>query len=89
MKNTLSALLDRVRAGESVVIEDRGIPVARLAPLASTGEPEGRRARLERAGRVRAARGPAPRAVLARRPPKPRPGATASALVVAERRGDR
>ena len=35
LKNNLSRVLDRVRAGEEVVITDRGTPVARLAPLAS------------------------------------------------------
>ena len=32
-KNSLSALIDRVRKGESVVITDRNRPVAQLAPL--------------------------------------------------------
>lgn len=32
-KNRLSAYIDRVRRGETVVITDRGRPVARLAPL--------------------------------------------------------
>src|SRR3989442_1226313 len=31
-KNRLSALIDHVRAGDTVVIVDRGIPVARLEP---------------------------------------------------------
>ena len=32
-KSRLSAYIDRVRRGETVVITDRGKPVARLAPL--------------------------------------------------------
>jgi prevent-host-death family protein len=37
-KNSLSALLREVRGGASVLITDRGVPVARLAPLvAATG----------------------------------------------------
>ncbi len=32
-KNALSALLQEVRGGASIVITDRGVPVARLAPL--------------------------------------------------------
>ena len=32
-KNNLSALLERVRAGESITITDRGRPVARLVPV--------------------------------------------------------
>ena len=32
-KNRLSALIRRVRKGESVVITDRGVPVAKLVPV--------------------------------------------------------
>ncbi|HSF20337.1 MAG TPA: type II toxin-antitoxin system prevent-host-death family antitoxin [Vicinamibacteria bacterium] len=39
-KTHLSQLLDRVRAGEEIVIAKRGIPFARLCPL---GMPEPRR----------------------------------------------
>ncbi len=34
-KNSLSALLQEVRGGASIVITDRGVPVAQLAPLAT------------------------------------------------------
>lgn len=51
-KNTLSALLDRVRAGETIVITDRDVGIAQLAPL--NGSPydtdEDRIARLVRKG---------------------------------------
>ncbi len=51
-KNRLSALLDQVKAGETIEITDRGIPVARLIPAVSGDRDgdEGRLARLERAG---------------------------------------
>lgn len=50
-KNGLSALIDQVKAGESILITDRGVPVARLEP-ASTTVPadDGRIERLVRAG---------------------------------------
>jgi prevent-host-death family protein len=51
-KNKLSALLDRVRAGETILILDRGIPVAQLGPANEMPE-DARLARLERAGIVR------------------------------------
>ena len=54
-KAKLSALLDLVRAGETVTITDRGRPVARLVPAAG-GDAEGDEARLqrlERAGLIR------------------------------------
>jgi prevent-host-death family protein len=60
-KNRLSALVDLVRQGETVVLLDRGRPVARIVPavIAAGEDPEGRLARLERAGLVRRAAGPA------------------------------
>jgi len=57
-KNGLSALIDRVRAGESILITDRGVPVARLEPMADYPDPDGRIARLERAGIIRRGTGP-------------------------------
>ena len=33
-KAKLSALLDRVRTGETITITDRGVPVAQLKPVA-------------------------------------------------------
>ncbi|MEX1171500.1 MAG: type II toxin-antitoxin system prevent-host-death family antitoxin [Chloroflexota bacterium] len=53
-KNGLSALIDRVKAGETVLITDRGVPVARLEPTGTSanGDDEGRLARLERAGLI-------------------------------------
>jgi len=53
-KNHLSSLIDRVRAGESVTILDRGTPVARLEPVVSDAGHDGRLRRLTRAGIVRA-----------------------------------
>jgi prevent-host-death family protein len=89
-KNRLSALIDHVRGGESVLIVDRGIPVARLeSAVASPVDAEGRIARLERAGAVRSARKPPATGVLSRKPPSPRRGASAVSALVDERRGGR
>jgi prevent-host-death family protein len=52
-KAKLSALLDRVRRGETVTITDRGLPVAQIVPIADVGDDEARIARLERAGLIR------------------------------------
>jgi prevent-host-death family protein len=59
-KNRLSALIDRVRHGETVVITDRGRPVARLESILSyvSADSAGRLARLERRGLVRRAASP-------------------------------
>jgi prevent-host-death family protein len=68
-KNQLSALIDRVRHGETIVITDRGRPVARLvSALTGAGEdPEGRLARLERKGGLRLATAKPPRALIKKR----------------------
>jgi prevent-host-death family protein len=86
-KNRLSALLDRVRAGETVVICDRGVPVARLEPVGGLADDgDGRRRRLERAGVVRPAPGVAPPEIAAEPPPAPRRGASAVTALLDERR---
>jgi prevent-host-death family protein len=50
-KNGLSALLDRVKAGETILITDRGVPVARLEPT-SPVDRDARLAHLERKGLI-------------------------------------
>src|SRR5687767_4552348 len=89
VKNSLSAFLDRVREGETVLILDRGTPVARLEPVHSDAESSGRLRRLERAGLVATARKRMPLEML--RQPGPRPSGRASAVeaLLEERRGDR
>jgi prevent-host-death family protein len=47
-----AALLDRVKAGETITITDRGVPVAQLAPLSGT-DWDARLASLERRGLIR------------------------------------
>lgn len=86
-KNQLSALLDRVRHGETVLIMDRGRPVARLEPALQEGEGNdaGRLARLERAGILRLAISPARSRLLLEPPPKPKKGASILQALLAER----
>lgn len=85
-KNGLFALIDQVRAGESILITDRGVPVARVEP-ATTGQPdddEGRLARLERAGITRRGRGDAG-SILDRPPIQTTDGLGISGYVLEER----
>jgi prevent-host-death family protein len=90
-KNGLSALIDRVRHGESIIIEDRGVPVARLESVAAPGrrDVEGRAARLQRQGVMRPPLSSTSRRVLTTQPPTPRGGARLSNAVIAERRNGR
>jgi prevent-host-death family protein len=89
-KNKLSALLDRVKAGETILIVDRGRPVARLAPAPGADEDRnGRLSRLERAGIVRVGEGSIPGRVLSTRPPRPRTKGAALEALLAERRTGR
>jgi prevent-host-death family protein len=89
-KNRLSALIDQVRGGESVLIVDRGIPVARLESAIGVDlEDGGRLSRLERAGAVRSARKPPARDVLSQRPPSSRPGSSAVRVLIEDRRAER
>jgi len=88
-KNRLSALIDHVRGGESVLIVDRGIPVARLEAVSIGPDADGRIARLERQGAIRAARQPPATDLLSRKPPAPHRGAGAVQALLEERRSGR
>ena len=87
-KNGLSALLDRVRNGETVIIEDRGTPIAQLMPLAGPAARASARdllTRLERQGVLRpTAAAPAGKR-LRQPPPRPRRRVSLSELVRRER----
>lgn len=85
-KNRLSALLAEVRAGESVLIVDRGVPVARLDPVVGRGEDApGRIARLQRSGVLQPARQEPPIGLVLEQPPTHEAGASVVDLVLAER----
>ncbi|MBY0495079.1 MAG: type II toxin-antitoxin system prevent-host-death family antitoxin [Cyanobacteria bacterium] len=66
-KNGLSALIDQVKAGKSIVILDRGRPVARLEPVGNHAE--ARLEQLVREGIVRPPLKPFPRGLIASPPP--------------------
>jgi len=88
-KNRLSALIDRVRGGESILILDRGVPVARLEPVAASVDPTGRLLRLERAGIIRIGAEPPPLELLRAPAPALAPGASSVAVLLDERRSGR
>lgn len=53
LKNRLSAYLKRVRAGHSILILDRDVPVARLDRVGPGERADDRLTRLERLGQLR------------------------------------
>lgn len=88
-KNGLSALIDQVRAGQSVLILDRGIPVARLEPIADHPDQVGRLERLERAGVIRRGTRPPPVELISRPGPRVREGGSVVEALLEERRSGR
>lgn len=90
-KNRLSALLDHVRHGESVIIEDRGTPVAQLNPVAAptAGADGDRLARLVRQGILRPPIATASGTSLDMAAPTSVRRVSLSRLVIEERRGGR
>jgi prevent-host-death family protein len=66
LKNSLSAYLKKVRAGQSVLILDRNEPVAMLEPINNQTSPDARLARLEQAGLIRRSKTAQPLEALAK-----------------------
>lgn len=89
-KNNLSALVDQVRHGETILILDRGRPVARLeSVLEGDSASEGRLERLERQGFLRRGARRRLRSLLETRPPRLRKGSSAVEELLEERRSGR
>src|SRR5438876_3190362 len=88
-KNRLSALIDRVRSGESILILDRGVPVARLEPVAAFPDASGRLRRLERAGVIRVGEAPPPLDLIRTPAPTLAPGPSSVEVLLEERRAGR
>lgn len=90
-KNSLSALIDSLESGSSVLILDRGRPVARLEPVAADPrtEQDGRLERLVRAGIVRPRRTAPPSALFDQPPPGAKAGVSVVEALLAERREGR
>lgn len=86
-KNGLSALLALVKEGETVTITERGVPIARLEPMSDLDDPDGRIARLERAGIITRGTGTLPEEFFTMPIPQlSGDGPTGSELVIEERR---
>lgn len=88
-KNHLSALIDQVRHGETILILDRGRPVARLASVLTddSESPQGRVARLERQGILQRAKSPKAPTLFSRPRPEARGPGILDALLEERRSG--
>jgi len=80
LKARLSQYLAAVKAGEEVIVTERGRPVARLTAIGVDGVPEGRLTKLIREGRVRPP-GPAAAASEGDKPPVDPKGRSLRALL--------
>jgi prevent-host-death family protein len=95
LKANLSSYLLRVKAGNEVVITDRGLPVAKIVPLPRCEEDNSRERRLMKAGLLIPAKGklPAwllqPRTAQSRETGKPGAGASVLEALLEERREGR
>ena len=87
VKNRLSALLELVKHGETVLIMDRGRPVARLEPIrgSTAGHEEAWIAELERVGIVSRPKAPVSRELLKAPPPSLPKGLSALQALLDER----
>ena len=87
-KNNLSAYLDFVRHGETILITDRNKPVARLEPVLSDERDagDGRLARLERAGIIhRPTKRGIVKSIVSTSPPSAEPGVSALQSLLEDR----
>jgi prevent-host-death family protein len=89
LKARLSEYLDRVKAGNEVLVTERGTPIAKLVPLDRAVERDSREERLARKGLLVLGRGRFRKALLA--PPEGDPGIGAGVLaaLLEERREGR
>ncbi|HZF39845.1 MAG TPA: type II toxin-antitoxin system prevent-host-death family antitoxin [Blastocatellia bacterium] len=58
LKNNLSRYIEQVKAGKEIIIRDRNLAVARLAPINGTEAPDDELQRLAAQGKIRMGKGP-------------------------------
>jgi len=87
LKAKLSEYLARAKAGEEVLVTERGRPVAKLVPVAGAAAAEARLAELVRAGLVRPPQAPLPADFLSRKRPADHAGRALEVLLEERREG--
>lgn len=89
-KNNLGAIIDQVRRGETVLLLDRGHPVARIEPATGSASSAGSHlARLERQGIISRATSPPPLDLISQRPPRAKGQASILKALLQEREDGR
>ncbi len=86
VKARLSEYLRLVKAGAELIVTERGVPIARVVPLADAERKSTRRLRLARAGLVKPGRGRLPK--LLQRAPEGDPIGTGVLEALLAERGD-
>lgn len=81
LKARLSAFLDLVRAGNEVLVTDRGRVIARLVPVQGAAEQNSRRDLLVRTGQLQLPRSPLPKGFRKSRRPADARGRSLAALL--------
>jgi prevent-host-death family protein len=85
-KNNLSALIDQVKRGRSIIITDRKQPVARLEPISARDRADDERlSLLERQGLIKRGRGKLPKEFWTMPRPKCKDGASLLQALLDER----
>jgi antitoxin (DNA-binding transcriptional repressor) of toxin-antitoxin stability system len=90
-KNRLSALLELVRQGETILILDRKRPIARIEPIDPTtlDVEDGRLAALERQGLIERSKNRLPKEFFSQPLPSPKEPTSLFDALIAERREGR
>ena len=86
VKARLSEYLRLVKAGGELIVTERGVPIARVVPLADAERKSTRRLRLARAGLVKPGRGRLPKLLQA--PPQGDPAGGGVLQALLAERGD-
>ena len=89
LKNKLSAFLDLVRSGESILVLDRNVPIAVIERVDEQAQTDPRALKLERAGLMRRPVGGRTLDVAALREPAPKSSASVLHALIEERRESR
>jgi len=81
LKEHLSRFLDAVKAGEEIVVTERGRPIARLGPVGAEEQGDARLQRLVRAGLARPPLGKLPKDFWKQSRPKDDAGRSLTVLI--------